>query len=619
MSIFIKIFYYLIIGIGIFLIARIGIFLVHYQNFSSLSLSNVILAFLYGFRFDLASLLVFSGIPLLLMALPFHWCTSKWWHVTLSSIVFFVFVLEGTLLIGDVIYFGYVKRHLTNELLFLGKDIKYLISEATANPGYLAVWFGTVFLGLLYWLRLCKIRVVMADMHWAKFIIFFVFVVIAGRGGIGMKPLAIVHAFSSGNSSFGHLVLNGVFSASHSSLSPPVDRLSISNSQITKTLNLPNDFWNRTFPLSKNIVSTYGKKNNLIVLFVESLTPRYVDSFGGNDYKITPNLDKLSEVGWKFNRFYSHGQRSIDGAQSVLTGMPSVLGLPTIANTSANYSKIAALAEQSGISTIFVNSTLRESFLAQAIASSIGFSEYYGKEDMPLLLDYLPEEKDRYLGWDYETLMFSLKKIKNQKTPFMAFINLSTDHTPFPKLKAPFNRHPHHETEEGGYLNSLNYTDWAIGEFINKAKKEQWFDKTIFVITADHVLAHFQKGDFLERFRIPLIFYAPHLMKPKIVETVTSQLDLMPTFLDFMGLDTQYTALGSTLLHEQESEALVREGSLIGIITDRAYLKHSLIRRMEYRELVNNVSESYFDKLEARLLAWDRLAYDLTRQNRWAP
>ena len=619
MSIFIKIFYYLIIGIGIFLIARIGIFLVHYQNFSSLSLSNVILAFLYGFRFDLASLLVFSGIPLLLMALPFHWCTSKWWHVTLSSIVFFVFVLEGTLLIGDVIYFGYVKRHLTNELLFLGKDIKYLISEATANPGYLAVWFGTVFLGLLYWLRLCKIRVVMADMHWAKFIIFFVFVVIAGRGGIGMKPLAIVHAFSSGNSSFGHLVLNGVFSASHSSLSPPVDRLSISNSQITKTLNLPNDFWNRTFPLSKKIVSTYGKKNNLIVLFVESLTPRYVDSFGGNDYKITPNLDKLSEVGWKFNRFYSHGQRSIDGAQSVLTGMPSVLGLPTIANTSANYSKIAALAEQSGISTIFVNSTLRESFLAQAIASSIGFREYYGKEDMPLLLDYLPEEKDRYLGWDYETLMFSLKKIKNQKTPFMAFINLSTDHTPFPKLKAPFNRHPHHETEEGGYLNSLNYTDWAIGEFINKAKKEQWFDKTIFVITADHVLAHFQKGDFLERFRIPLIFYAPHLMKPKIVETVTSQLDLMPTFLDFMGLDTQYTALGSTLLHEQESEALVREGSLIGIITDRAYLKHSLIRRMEYRELVNNVSESYFDKLEARLLAWDRLAYDLTRQNRWAP
>jgi phosphoglycerol transferase MdoB-like AlkP superfamily enzyme len=619
MSIFQKIFSYLGIGLVIFMLARTGVFAVHYQNFSSLSISEVLLGFFYGLRFDLASLLVFSGIPLLLMALPFRWCTSQWWHIVLSILVFFVFVLEGTLLIGDIIYFGYVKRHLTNELLFLGKDINYLISEAVANPGYLTLWFGMVLLGLYYWLSLCKVKVRTVHMHWPKFIIFFVFVVIAGRGGIGMKPLAIVHAYSSGSSSFGNLVLNGVFSASHSSLSAPVERLSISNLQISKTLNLSGDFWQKPFPLAQINIPKSEKSNNLVVLFVESLTPRYVDSFGGNDYEITPNLDKLSKAGWKFNRFYSHGQRSIEGTQSVLTGMPSVLGLPTIANISANYSKIATMAEQHGTSTIFVNSTLRESFLAQAIAGSTGFSEYYGKEDMPMLLDYLPEEKDRNLGWDYETLMFSLEKIKNRKTPFMAFISLNTDHTPFPKLTGPFNRYPHHPTEEGGYLNSLHYTDWAIGEFFKKVKKEPWFDKTIFVITADHVLAHFQKGDFLEKFRIPLIFYAPSLLKPKLIETVTSQLDLMPTFVEFMNLDTQYTALGTSLLQEQESEALVREGSLLGIITDRAYLKHSLVRRMEYGKLVDNVPNYYYDELEARLLAWDRVAFDLTRQNRWAP
>ena len=619
MSIFQKIFSYLGIGLVIFMLARTGVFAVHYQNFSSLSISEVLLGFFYGLRFDLASLLVFSGIPLLLMALPFRWCTSQWWHIVLSILVFFVFVLEGTLLIGDIIYFGYVKRHLTNELLFLGKDINYLISEAVANPGYLTLWFGMVLLGLYYWLSLSKVKVRTVHMHWPKFIIFFVFVVIVGRGGIGMKPLAIVHAYSSGSSSFGNLVLNGVFSASHSSLSAPVERLSISNLQISKTLNLSGDFWQKPFPLAQINIPKSEKSNNLVVLFVESLTPRYVDSFGGNDYKITPNLDKLSKAGWKFNRFYSHGQRSIEGTQSVLTGMPSVLGLPTIANISANYSKIATMAEQHGTSTIFVNSTLRESFLAQAIAGSTGFSEYYGKEDMPMLLDYLPEEKDRNLGWDYETLMFSLEKIKNRKTPFMAFISLNTDHTPFPKLTGPFNRYPHHPTEEGGYLNSLHYTDWAIGEFFKKVKKEPWFDKTIFVITADHVLAHFQKGDFLEKFRIPLIFYAPSLLKPKLIETVTSQLDLMPTFVEFMNLDTQYTALGTSLLQEQESEALVREGSLLGIITDRAYLKHSLVRRMEYGKLVDNVPNYYYDELEARLLAWDRVAFDLTRQNRWAP
>ncbi len=89
--------------------------------------------------------------------------------------------------------------------------------------------------------------------------------------------------------------------------------------------------------------------------------------------------------------------------------------------------------------------------------------------------------------------------------------------------------------------------------------------------------------------------------------------------VDFMGLDAEYTALGTSLLRKQESFALVREGSLVGIITDRAYLKHSLMRRMESGKIADQVPDSYYDKLEARLLAWDRVAYDLTRKNRWAP
>ena len=106
------------------------------------------------------------------------------WHVALSILVFFVLVLEGTLLIGDVIYFGYVKRHLTNELLFLGKDIKYLVSEAAANPGYLTIWFGMFFFGLFYWLRLSKVKVRTGHFHWPKFILFFVFVVKIGRAHV---------------------------------------------------------------------------------------------------------------------------------------------------------------------------------------------------------------------------------------------------------------------------------------------------------------------------------------------------------------------------------------------------------------------------------------------------
>ena len=619
MGIFQKIIVYSGIGLFVFLLARLGILLIHHEYFGSLTFGEILVGFFYGLRFDLASLFVFLGIPLLIMALPFRWMQYKWLHLALSLIVFFLLAVQSTILVADVTYFGYVKRHLTNELLFLVKDINYLIKEVAANPTYFTAWLVLFIMAVYYWLRLALFPMRPVSWHLFKFTLFFLFVIIAGRGGIGMKPLAIVHAYSSGSSSFGNLVLNGVFSASQSSLTAPVARKSISKEQIKETLNLPEDFWEKQYPLSRNNKPHLNQKYNLVVLFVESLTPRYIDSFGGNNYQITANLDKISLEGWKFNRFYSHGQRSIDGLQSVLVGLPSILGLPAISHLSVNYSKIAAIAEQNGVSTIFVNSTLRESFMFEAIAGSVGFSEYYGKEDMPLLLDYHPDEKDRNLGWDYETLMFSLGKINKIDNQFLLFISLNTDHTPFPKMKAPFNRHNHNATGEGGYLNALHYTDWAIGEFMAKSQKEEWFSNTIFAVTSDHVLGHFQNGNFLQRFRIPLIFFAPEILKPKEIETVSSQLDLMPTFIDFMGLETEYTALGTSLLRNKESFALVREGSLVGIITDRGYLKHSLIHRMEFGKLHAGTNDNYFDLLEDNLLAWDIVAYELVSNNRWSP
>ena len=48
-------------------------------------------------------------------------------------------------------------------------------------------------------------------------------------------------------------------------------------------------------------------------------------------------------------------------------------------------------------------------------------------------------------------------------------------------------------------------------------------------------------------------------------------------------------------MREQESEAVVREGSLHEIITDGANLKHSMVRRMEDGKLVDHVPDSYYD------------------------
>ena len=68
---------------------------------------------------------------------------------------------------------------------------------------------------------------------------------------------------------------------------------------------------------------------------------------------------------------------------------------------------------------------------------------------MSLLLHYYPEEKDRNLGCDYETLMFSLEKINNLDNQFLSIISLNTNHTP---------------------LKIQNYFDFFAPEILNQRK-----------------------------------------------------------------------------------------------------------------------------------------------------
>ena len=57
----------------------------------------------------------------------------------------------------------------------------------------------------------------------------------------------------------------------------------------------------------------------------------------------------------------------------------------------------------------------------------------------------------------------------------------------------------------------------------------------------------------------------------------------------------------------------------MGIITDRGYLKHSLIHRLEFGEMHAGMDVNYFDLMEDRLLAWDNVAYESVSNNRWSP
>jgi phosphoglycerol transferase MdoB-like AlkP superfamily enzyme len=90
----------------------------------------------------------------------------------------------------------------------------------------------------------------------------------------------------------------------------------------------------------------------------------------------------------------------------------------------------------------------------------------------------------------------------------------------------------------GGREGAVKYTDWSIGRFVEEARRRPWFDDTLFVFLADHCAAVAGKSRLpVAGYRIPLIFYAPKLVRPGVYEPVASQIDLPPTLLDVLRVD----------------------------------------------------------------------------------
>ena len=607
-----------LIFLALFFCFRLAVLFVYKELFTELSWGQLAISLLEGVRFDLASTTILLLIPMLLLTFPLRFTGSSTYRILIQVIVFLQLLGLIIFLSADFVYFSHVKRHITNELLFLANDTEYLLLEAKAQ--WLAILVVLVAAVLCFPLFLrwhCRQNVV-GVRSWSGYLLIFLVMAVLARGGVQMKPIAVIDAYRHGNGSMGNLILNGMFSASHYSISGHfIERKITNEAEYLSALGIlePQD---PTYPLEQKPAIISLKRNlNLVVIMVESLSSKYIDGLSGESYGITPNLDKLISTSRVYTNFFANGQRSVDGVQSILTGVPPLPGIPDMTALTANYPRLGNMARANDIRTVFVSSTNRESFSLDLIARSAGFNEYFGREDYPLLLSYPAEEAQRPLGWDYEAMMYLLQQLKESEGRFFGYINASSDHTPFAKLQDPFTSYEHGTDTEGGYLNMLHYTDWAIGKFLEEFQQHPQFEDTVFIITADHAMAHFQSNEPYERFRIPLFIYSPKHVEPGISENYGSQIDLLTTIVDLLQLEGTYSSIGSNLLEEKPNYAVVKEGALINIFSPLGFLQHSLGQIVHYQPGENQPSEQDRQHLEEQVLAFDHLTFLLLTSNRW--
>jgi phosphoglycerol transferase MdoB-like AlkP superfamily enzyme len=130
------------------------------------------------------------------------------------------------------------------------------------------------------------------------------------------------------------------------------------------------------------------------------------------------------------------------------------------------------------------------------------------------------------------------------------------------------------------------------------AKQKPWFDNTIFLIVADHCASSSGKTKIpVFRYHIPAIIYAPKLIAPKQVDTLASQIDLVPTLLAMLGLEGDSHFVGRDIL-----KMLPEDGrALLSTYQNVGYLKGDLMTVLQPKRKIETFRISA-DGKEAQLV-----------------
>lgn len=611
-------------SVVVFTVCRLALLVSYPEYFGSLSFSEIAQSFLQGIRFDLSTAVLSHSPILLVLLLPTKLVHNYFTLRVLASLSMLVQLFVTAIILADISYFSEVYRHMGAEISRLQNDYEVVLeialtSRLTESLLALLILLGMSIIWYLIVIAPIKRESAVELIHSKPVVRLlatlsgFVILLLMGRGLVlQSKPLDIVDAFSQGNQIQANLTLNGAFVAFKENRANTTGKLSYLGADDTSKFS-------KIAPV-ETLFSVKTRKvfepKNVVFVLLESWSYKYIDGLANNGYGVTPFMDQLIEKSVVWDNFYAAGQRSILGIQAVLASVPVLPTQPVLGYGLElhNLSRLAGEAEKNGYSTLMVQSSNRRSFHMDGIASSLGFSEYYGKEDMPLLRDY-PQDIPRF-GWDYETLMFTEDKISQLSSsgkPFFSFVFTGTTHEPFANPGNEFHVYPHSDSTEKGFLNTIKYADWSIEQFMRAASEKDWYQDTVFVFSADHVLSAGASG-LKEQFHIPLIVFTPDgSFLPERRRDFASQYDLMPTILELMSIETTVSSFGRSLWDIQDGSAYISKGSVSALLTDSNEISFT------EKSILEPTGLSDTELRQLRELQWRlQSADEALRANKWA-
>ncbi|MEM8497346.1 MAG: sulfatase-like hydrolase/transferase [Pseudomonadota bacterium] len=294
---------------------------------------------------------------------------------------------------------------------------------------------------------------------------------------------------------------------------------------------------------------------NVIIILTDDMGYGDIGANGATLIK-TPHIDRLVRTGLNFTHFYASANVCTPSRAGLMTGRyairmglaKGVLSAESSAGLPATEETIAELARRAGVTTSLIGKWHLGSF-PDHHPMAHGWDRFFGtphSNDMP---DFALFDRHRKIEQPVDqsslTERYTQQAVafiaKNAQRPFLLMVSHNMPHIPL-YASRPFQG----RSAGGTYGDVIEELDASVGQIIGELSTQGILDNTFLLFTSDN-------GPFFEGsvgglkggkgngwdggYRVPAVVSWPaKLKRARIINTISSNLDILPTLADLWGV-----------------------------------------------------------------------------------
>lgn len=594
---------YILFWMILFTIMRIFFVLFNGKLASAVPISELSQAFLYGLRLDLSAAGYLTAFPLIMLVLA-HYMPAFWLSRITST--YNIIVLVGVCLISiiDAQLYEFWGQKLNAYASSFAKFPKEMASFSSGVAIGKLIFFGLLMyflVSITYDNLVMKLRdgvgqKVNPFAEVGLFLVSAALLFLMIRGSVGMSPMNQSFAYYSDKPFCNHTAVNTtwnylatLFDNTEDEKKNPYSFLPQHEADELVKEALTNE-------APAQIAWSNYPRPDVLIIILEGWTADVVGAVGG-ETDVTPNLNAWANQSLVYTNFYANGNRTDKGLAAIISAQPS-LAKSSIINKLQKFSNLPGLPKSlaaQGYHSKFVYGGEAEFANMKAYWVNSGYQNIVDIHQFNKAI--MPESWGVQDDALYEKLLSEFGTTPSPK--FVTALTLSS-HEPY---KVPHTSQFTGDDQSNLYRNSVHYADACLGQFLQQASTQPWYNNTLIVIMADH--AHqepLNRSQFEPaRFHIPFIVTGGALQKSLhglTISKLAQQTDFAGTLLHQLGLPSTDYKWGKNLLDTLPEHGLATytydDG--IGYLTNEGFVVYDAQAK---RVIAGNQTPEFTNKARA--------------------